>query len=207
VFRRRRSAGLPLAVLLENYLVRAEAIADDGGGDLWVAEPSVPAELLPEFTEAVVLFLAEHGVDVDDVDVLDGTATARLVVLAAEFDDDLEGELGDKVADESEDQDEFEDQDEDEFDEDEEEGAGLDEAGDEREPLVFAPFGLRPAEVTPPAPRRPILEHVVEDVEEDEEDIEQVEEDVERGAVGNPDDEPDPALSVVDLAYKSRSAR
>src|SRR3954471_5618966 len=83
VFRRRRSAGLPLAALLDNYLVRAEAIADGGGGNLWVIEPTVPPELLADFTEAVVLHLTEHGVDVDGFSVLEGTASARIVVLDA----------------------------------------------------------------------------------------------------------------------------
>src|SRR4051812_31246110 len=91
VFRRRRSAAPPLAVLLENYLVRAEAIADAGGGSLWVIEPSVPAELLPEFTEAVVLYLHDHGVDVDGHTVLEGTATARVTVLETLFEDDEDG--------------------------------------------------------------------------------------------------------------------
>src|SRR3954468_17594579 len=83
VFRRRRSAGLPLAALLDNYLVRAEAIADGGGGNLWVIEPTVPTELLADFTEAVVLHLTEHGVDVDGFGVLEGTASARIVGLDA----------------------------------------------------------------------------------------------------------------------------
>jgi hypothetical protein len=83
VFRRRRSAGLPLAALLDNYLVRAEAIADSGGGNLWVIEPTVPPELLADFTEAVVLHLTEHDVEIDGFTVLEGTSSARIVVLDA----------------------------------------------------------------------------------------------------------------------------
>jgi len=152
VFRRRRSAGQPLAALLDNYLVRAEAIADGGGGNLWVIEPTVPPDLLSDFTEAVVLHLVEHGVDVDGFTVLDGTASARIVVLDAwdDVDDDVD-----------------------------EEGAPLPEVA------------LRPADRTPPAPRRPVLEDGAEtDDDEDE------------------DEEPsDAAAGVVDRAYESRSAR
>ena len=152
MFRRRRSAGQPLAALLDNYLVRAEAIADGGGGNLWVIEPTVPPDLLSDFTEAVVLHLVEHGVDVDGFTVLDGTASARIVVLDAwdDVDDDVD-----------------------------EEGAPLPEVA------------LRPADRTPPAPRRPVLEDGAETDDDDDDD-----------------EEPsDAAAGVVDRAYESRSAR
>jgi hypothetical protein len=151
VFRRRRSAGLPLAALLDNYLVRAEAIADGGGGNLWVIEPTVPTELLADFTEAVVLHLTEHGVDVDGFGVLEGTASARIVVLYA-------WEAEERLDDE-------------------------DDEHDDRLPLPDVP--LRPADLAPPAPRRPI------DEEEPSE----------------PEKEDDAATGVVDRAYDSRSAR
>jgi hypothetical protein len=153
VFRRRRSAGLPLAALLDNYLVRAEAIADTGGGNLWVIEPTMPHELLADFTEAVVLHLTEHGVDVDGFQVLDGTASARIVVLDAW---------------------EAEDVAEDEHDDD---------------PLPLPDVALRPADLTPPAPRRPVDEDEPDDVPDE------------------PEAEGDTAAGVVDRAYESRSAR
>jgi hypothetical protein len=152
VFRRRRSAGLPLAALLDNYLVRAEAIADGGGGNLWIIEPTVPPELLADFTEAVVLHLTEHGVDVDGFGVLEGTATARIVVLDA-------WDAGD-------------------------------EADDEDDALPLPGVALRPADLAPPAPRRPVDEEEPDDVHDDE-----------------PEKEDDAAAGVVDRAYESRLAR
>ena len=172
MFRRRRAAGPPLAELLQNYLVRAEAIADEGGGDLWVLEPSVPAEILPEFTEAVVLFLLDHGIGVDQVVVLDGTLTARVVVLAAEFEDVVE--------------------DEDEAFQDEYDDEALDQ------PALTA-FDLRPAELRPPAPRRPLDEDPVDELA-DEPD--HADDDLD----GEPE-QPAAAVTVVDLAYESRSGR
>jgi hypothetical protein len=158
VFRRRRSAGQPLAALLDNYLVRAEAIADGGGGNLWVIEPTVPADLLPDFTEAVVLHLVEHGVDVDGFTVLEGTASARIVVLDAC--DDVEDDVEEDV---------------------------------DEDCTPLPEVALRPADRTPPAPRRPVLEDVAETDDDEDEDE---------------DEEPsDAAAGVVDRAYESRSAR
>jgi hypothetical protein len=158
VFRRRRSAGLPLAALLDNYLVRAEAIADGGGGNLWVIEPTVPSELLTEFTEAVVLHLVEHGVDVDGYSVLDGTASARIVVLDA-------WDAEDRADDE------------------------------DNSPLPLPEVALRPADLAPPAPRRPVDEDEPDDVRDDT-----------PGESEEPEED-DAAAGVVDRAYESRSAR
>jgi hypothetical protein len=158
VFRRRRSAGLPLAALLDNYLVRAEAIADGGGGNLWIIEPSVPSELLADFTEAVVLHLNEHGVDVDGYSVLEGSASARIVVLDA-------WDAEDQAADEDDDL------------------------------LPLSDVALRPADLAPPAPRRPV-DDVPDDVRNEE--PEEPEE---------PEEKVDAAAGVVDRAYESRSAR
>src|SRR3954466_518508 len=163
VFRRRRSAGLPLAALLDNYLVRAEAIADGGGGNLWVIEPTVPPELLPDFTEAVVLHLMEHGVDVDGFGVLEGTASARVVVLDA-------WDARDQADDPDDD-------------------AGVADV----DPVPLPDVALRPAERTPPAPRRPV----------DEEEPGHVPDGSSQGKPERPDD----AAGVVDRAYESRSAR
>src|SRR5947207_3514544 len=82
VFCRRRPAAQPLQRLLENYVARAQAVADAGGGGIWVVEPSLPADLVPDFTEAVVRHLAANGVATDGVTFLEGTASARVVVLA-----------------------------------------------------------------------------------------------------------------------------
>jgi hypothetical protein len=155
VFRRRRSAGLPLAALLENYLVRAEAIADSGGGNLWVIEPTVPSELLADFTEAVVLHLTEHGVEIDRFKVLEGTSSSRIAVLDAwdEQDDTADAELP---------------------------------------PLPDVV--LRPADLVPPAPRRPVDEEEPDDVQGDDHAEE-------------PETEDDPVAGVIDRAYESRSAR
>jgi hypothetical protein len=156
VFRRRRPAGLPLAALLDNYLVRAEAIADGGGGNLWVIEPTVPSELLADFTEAVVLHLNEHGVDVDGYSVLEGTASARIVVLDAwDAEDQADGEADDF--------------------------------------LPLPDVVLRPADLTPPAPRRPVDEDVPDDVHKEKPE--------------EPEEKGDAAAGVVDRAYESRSAR
>jgi hypothetical protein len=165
LFRRRRSAGPPLEALLDNYLVRAEAIADGGGGNLWVIEPSVPSELLLEFTEAVVLHLTDHGVGVDDFALLEGTSTAKVVVLAGEDADEPPG----------------------------------DEDGDDLLPLHD--ITLRPADRTPPAPRRP-LEESGPDADVDEPGSTDEEEDAD-----DDEDELDEVASVVDRAYESRSAR
>jgi hypothetical protein len=157
VFRRRRSAGLPLAALLDNYLVRAEAIADSGGGNLWVVEPTVPSELLADFTEAVVLHLTEHGVEIDGFSVLQGTSSARIVVLDA-----------------LDEQDEPED--------------------DDLPPLPDVV--LRPADLAPPAPRRPVDEEEPDDVHDGDDEAEE------------PETEDDEAVAgVIDRAYESRSAR
>jgi hypothetical protein len=164
VFRRRRSAGQPLAALLDNYLVRAEAIADGGGGNLWVIEPTVPPELLSDFTEAVVLHLMEHGVDVDGFGVLEGTASARVVVLDA-------WDAGDQADDPDDD-------------------AG----GSDVDPVPLPDVALRPAERTPPAPRRPVDEEEPGDVPD-------------RSSQEKPEEPDDTAAGVVDRAYESRSAR
>jgi hypothetical protein len=157
VFRRRRSAGLPLATLLDNYLVRAEAIADSGGGYLWVIEPTVPSELLADFTEAVVLHLTEHGVEIDGFTVLEGASSARVVVLDA-----------------------WDGQDEPEH--------------DQLPPLPD--IVLRPADLAPPAPRRPVDEEEPDDVH-----------DVYDDEAEEPETEDDPVAGVIDRAYESRSAR
>jgi hypothetical protein len=162
VFRRRRSAGLPLASLLDNYLVRAEAIADGGGGNLWVIEPTVPSELLADFTEAVVLHLVEHGVDVGGYSVLEGTASARIVVLDA-------WDAEDRADDE-------------------------DDA-----PLPLPEVALRPADLAPPAPRRPVDEDDPDDVRPDQPE--------ESDELEQSEEEDDTAAGVVDRAYESRSAR
>jgi hypothetical protein len=90
---RRRDDGPDLAALLENYAVRAEAIAEAGGGDLWVVEPSVPVDLLPEVAEAVMRHLADNDLFTDGMTVLEGTASARIVVLAAPASDDAQASM------------------------------------------------------------------------------------------------------------------
>ena len=85
---RRRAAVPSLASVLANYLVRAQAIADAGGGDLWVVEPSLSPELLPEIAEAVLRCLADYGIPTAGVTGLDGTASARIRVVAATADAD-----------------------------------------------------------------------------------------------------------------------
>jgi hypothetical protein len=83
LFGRRRRPGQVLPGLLDNYRARAEAIADAGGGNLWVIEPGLAPDLLPDIADAVARHLAEHGVRIDGVSVLAGTTSARIVVLAA----------------------------------------------------------------------------------------------------------------------------
>jgi hypothetical protein len=80
---RRRDAAPSLATLLANYLVRAQAIAEAGGGHLWVVEPSLAPELMPEITEAVQRCLADYGIATDGVAVIEGTASARIAVIQA----------------------------------------------------------------------------------------------------------------------------
>ena len=80
--RRRRVVGPPFQALLDNYVARGQAIADAGGGDIWVVEPSLSLDVLPDFADAVVRHLADNGVRTDGITVLDGTASARIVVLA-----------------------------------------------------------------------------------------------------------------------------
>jgi hypothetical protein len=80
--RRRRVVGPPFQALLDNYVARAQAIADAGGGDLWVVEPSLSLDVLPDFTDAVVRHLADNGVPTNGITLLEGTASARIVVLA-----------------------------------------------------------------------------------------------------------------------------
>lgn len=83
VSRRRSAAGRPSAALLRNYLARAQAIADAGGGNLWVIEPNLGADAVPAFTDAVARHLAEQGVATGDVAVLEGRTSARITVLGA----------------------------------------------------------------------------------------------------------------------------
>jgi hypothetical protein len=80
---RRRNAVPSLATLLANYLVRAQAIAEAGGGHLWVVEPSLAPELMPEITQAVQRCLADYGIATDGITVIEGTASARIAVLQA----------------------------------------------------------------------------------------------------------------------------
>jgi hypothetical protein len=82
VFRRRQPDAQLLQELLENYVARAQAVAEAGGGGIWVVEPSLPLDLLPDFTEAVVRHLAANGVATDGVTFLEGTASTRVVLLA-----------------------------------------------------------------------------------------------------------------------------
>jgi hypothetical protein len=79
----RRQADEEFADLLENYLVRAEALADAGGGPLWVVEPGLSAELLSDVTRAVARHLDDHGVLTDGMSLLTGTTTAVIAVLPA----------------------------------------------------------------------------------------------------------------------------
>jgi hypothetical protein len=83
LFGRRRRPGQVLPGLLDNYRARAEAIADAGGGNLWVIEPGLAPDLLPDIADAIARHLAEQGVRIDGISVLAGTTSARIVVLAA----------------------------------------------------------------------------------------------------------------------------
>ena len=83
VFRRSAAPRRPGAGLLRNYLARAQAIADAGGGTLWLIEPGLRPDALPGFTDDVVRHLAAHGVVTGDVAVLQGRTSARIAVLAA----------------------------------------------------------------------------------------------------------------------------
>jgi methyl coenzyme M reductase subunit C-like uncharacterized protein (methanogenesis marker protein 7) len=75
------AAARPASSLLRNYLGEARAIARSGGGSLWVIEPRVPRERLPEFSADVVRYLRGHGVETGTVKVLAGTTSARIQVL------------------------------------------------------------------------------------------------------------------------------
>lgn len=83
MFRRRSAPGRPSAALLRNYLARAQAIADAGGGSLWLIEPALPPDAMPDFTAAVARHLTAHGVITGEMHVLDGRTSARITVLAA----------------------------------------------------------------------------------------------------------------------------
>jgi hypothetical protein len=96
-------------------------------------------------------------VDVDGFTVLEGTASARIVVLDA-WDD-------------------------------------VDEDADEDD-APLPDVALRPAERTPPAPRRPVLE-----------DADDPDEDEDQDADADVDEPEDAAAGVVDRAYEGRSAR
>src|SRR3954469_24707898 len=83
VFRRRGDAPRPSAALLRNYLARAQAIADAGGGNLWLIEPALRPEAMSAFTDAVARHITAHGVVTAQITVLEGRTSARIAVLAA----------------------------------------------------------------------------------------------------------------------------
>jgi hypothetical protein len=83
VFRRRGGAGRPSAALLRNYLARAQAIADAGGGNMWLIEPALRTEAMAAFTDAVARHVSAHGVVTGEITVLEGRTSARIAVLAA----------------------------------------------------------------------------------------------------------------------------
>jgi len=83
VFRRRGDAPRPSAALLRNYLARAQAIADAGGGNLWLIEPALQPTAMSAFTTAVARHIAGAGVATGAITVLDGRTSARIAVLAA----------------------------------------------------------------------------------------------------------------------------
>lgn len=83
MFRRRGDARRPSAALLRNYLARAQAIADAGGGNLWLIEPGLRPDLMAGFTDAVARHIAAAGVVTGEIAVLEGRTSARIAVLAA----------------------------------------------------------------------------------------------------------------------------
>jgi hypothetical protein len=83
MFRRPSAQARPSAALLRNYLARARAIADAGGGNLWLIEPTLRPEAMPAFTEAVARHVAAHGVPTGEIVVLEGRTSARIGVLGA----------------------------------------------------------------------------------------------------------------------------
>jgi hypothetical protein len=83
MFQRRGDARRPSAALLRNYLARAQAIADAGGGNLWLIEPALAPEVMTAFTAAVTQHITAHGVVTGEIDVLEGRTSARIAVLAA----------------------------------------------------------------------------------------------------------------------------
>jgi 2-methylisocitrate lyase-like PEP mutase family enzyme len=83
MFRRRGDARRPSAALLRNYLARAQAIADAGGGNLWLIEPTLRPEAMSAFTEAVARHVTTHGIVTAEITVFEGRTSARIAVLAA----------------------------------------------------------------------------------------------------------------------------
>lgn len=83
MFRRRGDAQRPSAALLRNYLARAQAIADAGGGNLWLIEPTLRPEAMSAFTDAVARHVTAHGIVTAQITVLEGRTSARIAVLAA----------------------------------------------------------------------------------------------------------------------------
>jgi hypothetical protein len=83
MFRRRGGAARPSAALLRNYLARAEAIAAAGGGNLWLIEPTLTADVMRAFTDAVAAHLAAHTVTTGEVTVIEGRTSARIGILPA----------------------------------------------------------------------------------------------------------------------------
>jgi hypothetical protein len=83
MFRRRGDARRPSAALLRNYLARAQAIADAGGGNLWLIEPALHPEAMSAFTDAVARHIRAAGVVTGEIAVLEGRTSARIAVLSA----------------------------------------------------------------------------------------------------------------------------
>jgi 2-methylisocitrate lyase-like PEP mutase family enzyme len=83
MFQRRDDARRPSAALLRNYLARAQAIADAGGGNLWLIEPTLRPEAMSAFTDAVARHINAAGVGTGEIAVLEGRTSARIAVLAA----------------------------------------------------------------------------------------------------------------------------
>jgi 2-methylisocitrate lyase-like PEP mutase family enzyme len=83
MFRRRGDARRPSAALLRNYLARAQAIADAGGGNMWLIEPALDPEAMSAFTDAVARHVTAHGIVTGEITVLEGRTSARIAVLAA----------------------------------------------------------------------------------------------------------------------------
>jgi hypothetical protein len=67
--------------LLSNYLGEARAIANRGGGNLWVVEPRLAPRRLPGLAAVVARYLADRGVRTGAVNVITGSTTARIAIL------------------------------------------------------------------------------------------------------------------------------